>query len=207
MTAHPFTVVRDFEAAIAAYCGSRFAVAVNSCTAALLLCCVYHEVDEVELPRFTYVGVAQSVLNAGGRIKFTNEAWRGQYRLRPYPIVDAARRFHFSMHEPQMFTCVSLHISKICSVDQGGVILHDDPVADPILRRMRFDGRAEGVHPRDDNFTRGFHVYMSPNVAAHALWKLSTLPKHNADLPNSDYSDLSLQPIFQQQGRAAKVAA
>jgi dTDP-4-amino-4,6-dideoxygalactose transaminase len=204
---NPHQITRDFEAAVAAYCGSRYAVAVSSCTAALLLCCVYHEVDEVELPKFTYVGVAQSILNAGGRIRFTDETWRGQYRLRPYPIVDAARRFHFGMHEPQMFTCVSLHISKVCGVDQGGVILHDDPVADPILRKMRFDGRSEGVHPRDDAFTRGFHCYLSPSVAAQALWKLSTLPKHNADLPNSDYSDLSLQPIFHQDRRFGTKAA
>ena len=193
---NPHQVTRDFEAAVAAYCGSRYAVAVNSCTAALLLCCAYHEVDEVEIPARTYVGVAQSILNAGGRVKFRHEEWRGAYHLRPYPIVDAARRFTSSMHQRGMFTCISLHVSKICGVDQGGVILHDDPVADPVLRKMRFDGRTEGVHPKDDDFCRGFHCYLSPSVAAQALWKLSTLPMHNCDLPNSDYSDLSLAPIF-----------
>jgi dTDP-4-amino-4,6-dideoxygalactose transaminase len=93
--------------------------------------------------------------------------------------------------------CLSLHVSKILGVSQGGVILLDDPVADQVLRKMRFDGRTEGVHPRDDDFIRGFHCYMSPSVAAQALWKLSTLPKHNDDLPNSDYSDLSAARIFQ----------
>jgi dTDP-4-amino-4,6-dideoxygalactose transaminase len=204
---NPHQVTREFESAVATYCGSRYAVAVSSCTAALLLCCVYHEVDEVELPKFTYVGVAQSILNAGGRIKFTDEIWRGQYRLRPYPIIDAARRTTSSMYEPGTFMCLSLHISKVIGVDQGGVILHDDPIADRVLRKMRFDGRTEGVHPRDDHFTRGFHCYLSPSVAAQALWKLSTLPKHNADLPNSDYSDLSLQPVFQQPLRTATKAA
>ena len=92
--------------------------------------------------------------------------------------------------------CLSLHISKILGVDQGGVILHDSQIADRELRKMRFDGRTEGVHPRDDKFTRGFHCYLSPNIAAQALWKLSTLPKHNDDLPNSDYSDLSRSEIF-----------
>lgn len=193
----PHQITRDFEAAVAAYCGSRFAVAVNSCTAALLLCCAYHEVGEVEIPKRTYVGVAQSILNAGGTVKFRDDVWRGAYDLRPYPIIDAARRFTSGFHERGMFTCISLHVSKICGVDQGGVILHDDPIADPILRKMRFDGRTEGVDPRDDDFSRGFHCYISPSVAAQALWKLSTLPLHNSDLPNSDYSDLSLAPVFQ----------
>jgi dTDP-4-amino-4,6-dideoxygalactose transaminase len=194
---NPHQITKDFESAVARYCGSKYAVAVNSCTAALLLCFVYHEVDEVELPARTYVGVAQSVLNAGGTVRFRQEDWQGQYRCAPYPIIDAARRFRHGMHQTGMFTCVSLHVSKICGVDQGGVILHDDPVADPILRKLRFDGRTEGIHPRDDTFTRGFHCYISPSVAAQALWKLSTLPRWNADLPRSDYSDLSLSPIFQ----------
>jgi dTDP-4-amino-4,6-dideoxygalactose transaminase len=193
---NPHQATRDFEAAVAAYCGSRYAVAVSSCTAALLLCCVYHEVEEVEIPKLTYVGVAQSILNAGGRVKFRDEDWQGAYRLEPYPIVDAARRFRALMHKPGDFTCISLHISKICGVDQGGVILHDDFVADTVLRKMRFDGRTEGIHPRLDEFCRGFHCYLSPSVAAQALWKLSTLPKDNADLLRSDYSDLSLAPIF-----------
>lgn len=196
---NPHQVTKDFEQAIATYCGSRYAVAVNSCTAALLLCCAYHEVDEVEIPKLTYVGVAQSILNAGGRVKFRHELWQGAYRLEPYPIIDAARRTTFKMYEPGTMMCLSLHISKILGVDQGGVILHDDPKADPILRKMRFDGRTEGVDPKRDTFTRGFHCYISPNTAAQALWKLSTLPRHNADLPRSDYSDLSLSPIFRQK--------
>lgn len=202
---NPHQVTADFEAAVAEYCGSRYAVAVNSCTAALLLCCAYHEVGEVEIPKLTYVGVAQSILNAGGRVKFRDEVWRGAYQLRPYPIVDAARRFTSGMHQPGMFTCISLHISKICGVDQGGVILHNDPVADTALRKMRFDGRTEGVHPKNDAFCRGYHCYLSPSIAAHALWKLSTLPKHNCDLPTSDYSDLSLSPLF--RGNPVKAVA
>ncbi len=199
----PHHVTREFEAAVAAYCGSRYAVAVNSCTAALLLCCAYHAVDVVEIPKLTYVGVAQSILNAGGRVRFRDEDWQGVYQLAPYPIFDAARRFTSGMHQRDTFTCISIHISKILGVDQGGVILHDDPVADPILRQMRFDGRTEGVHPKDDSFIRGYHCYLSPSVAAQALWKLSTLPRRNADLPRSDYSDLSLSPVFRQRKVAA----
>ena len=196
---NPHQITRDFEKAVAEYCGSRFAVAVNSCTAALLLCCAYHEVGEVEIPKRTYVGVAQSILNAGGTVRFRDERWSGAYRLEPYPIVDAARRFTTGMHERGDFTCISLHVSKICGVDQGGVILHDDPDADPIFRKMRFDGRTEGVHPKFDTFSRGFHCYLSPSVAAQALWKLASLPRHNADLPNDDYGDLSLSPVFQRR--------
>lgn len=199
---NPHQVTRDFERAIADYCGSTYAVAVNSCTAALLLCCAYHEVGEVEIPKRTYVGAAQSILNAGGTVKFRDEDWSGIYQFKPYPIYDAARRTTSGMHIPGTFMCLSLHVTKVLGVDQGGVILHDDPVADGMLRKMRFDGRTEGVHPIDDDFSRGFHCYVSPNVAAQALWRLAALPEHNPDLPVSDYSDLSLSPVF--GGKSAK---
>lgn len=193
---NPHEVTKQFEAAIAEYCGAPYAVAVTSCTAALFLCCVYHQVKEVEIPCRTYVGVAQSILNAGGKVKFRDSEWKGIYGLKPYPIIDAARRTTSGMYIRGMMMCLSLHISKICGVDQGGVILLDDPIADQALRRLRFDGRTEGIHPRDDEFTRGYHCYLSPLIAAQALWKLSTLPKHNDDLPCSDYSDLSTAEIF-----------
>lgn len=194
---NPHHVTMQFESAIAEYCGSPYAVSVTSCTTALFLCCIYQNVEEVEIPRFTYIGVGQSILNAGGRVRFRDEKWSGIYRLAPYPIIDAARRTTSGMYIPGTMMCLSLHISKILGVDQGGVILHDSPYADRILRKLRFDGRTEGVHPRDDEFTQGFHCYLSPSVAAQALWKLSSLPRHNPDLPNSDYSDLSLAKIFQ----------
>ena len=192
----PHQIVKDFESAISEYTGAKYAVAVDSCTAAILLCCAYLKVKEVEIPRFTYVGVAQSILNAGGKVKFRDEEWSGVYQLNPYPIIDAARRTTSGMYESGTFMCLSMHISKILGIDQGGVILHDNHEADGILRKMRFDGRTEGIHPRDDTFSRGFHCYLSPNVAAQAAWKLSFLPKHNPDLPVSDYSDLSLSEIF-----------
>ena len=199
---NPFDVVSKFEAAIAEYCGSPYAVAVTSCTSALLLCCSYLKVKEVSIPRYTYIGVGQSILNAGGKVVFRDENWSGMYQLKPYEIYDAARITTSNMYIPGSLMCLSLHISKILGVDQGGVILCDDHVTYKELRKMRFDGRTEGVHPRNDNFSRGFHCYLSPNVAAQALWKLSTLPKHNEPLPwgpgtNSDYVDLSKLSIFQ----------
>jgi dTDP-4-amino-4,6-dideoxygalactose transaminase len=190
-----FKVVRDFEKAVADYTGAPYCVSVNSCTAALLLACAWHNVETVSIPRRTYVGVAQSILNAGGRVEFDNRDWRGSYSLDPYPIRDSARRFTSGMYRGG-FECVSFHISKILGVDQGGAILHNSAEADAWLRRARFDGRTEGVHPKDDGFCRGWHCYLSPSVAAQGLWKLSHLPKHNDDLPNSDYSDLSLAEIF-----------
>jgi hypothetical protein len=141
--------------------------------------------------------VPQSIIHAGLRPVYRDEEWIGQYQLQPLPIWDCARRFTSGMYEPGQFMCVSFHATKILADTQGGCILHDNEYADSWLRRARFDGRTEGVPPSEDTFDMvGYHCYMSPDVAARLLHKLSVLPKDNAPLPNDEYPDLSVIPTF-----------
>lgn len=191
----PFQVVRDFESALCEYTGASYALTTNSCTMALLLAVAWHTKEApltVEIPRRTYVSVPMSIIHAGARPVFRDEKWSGEYELKPLGVYDSARRFTSGMYRPGAMQCVSFHHSKILGDSQGGAILHDNEEADGWLRRARFDGRKEGVAPRDDEFTvLGWHCYISPDVAARLLWKLSKLPPQNADLPNDDYPDLS----------------
>jgi dTDP-4-amino-4,6-dideoxygalactose transaminase len=210
---NPYQVVKDFEADLCAYTGAPYAVAVNSCSMAILLAVAWHtsgkhgiSVDEtirndagmfIEIPRRTYVSVPMSIIHAGGIPTFRDENWRGQYQLKPLPVWDCARWFTSGMYRGGDMQCVSFHASKILGDTQGGAILHDDPEADAWLRRARFDGRAEGVAPKDDRFTQiGWHCYMSADVAARLRLKLHSLPRANAYLPNDDYPDLSAMEIF-----------
>ena len=207
---NPFQVVKDFETALCEYTGARYAVSCTSCTAALLMALAWFKRQygphTVEIPRLTYVGIGMSILNAGHRIAFRDELWEGEYRVEPFALWDSARRLTSGMFRPGGMQCLSFHWSKHLNISQGGAILLDDPEADAWLRRARFDGRREGVHPRDDNFDfAGWHFYMAGATAAEGLMRLSVLPRHNADLPRSDYSDLSLAPIF--GGRGAKPLA
>ena len=188
---NPYQVNKLFEKALCEYTGARYAVAVNSCTMALLLACDYIGVQEVSIPKYTYLSVPMSIKHAGGTVKYRKENWKGMYQLKPYPIWDSARNFTSGMYKKGQYMCVSFHWSKILSIGQGGAILHDDPDADKWFRRARFDGRREGVEPKDDNPIMGWHCYMSPRDAAEGLSRLALLPKHNKPLPNDDYPDLS----------------
>ena len=213
----PFDVVRQFEAGLCEYTGAKYAVTTNSCTMALLLAVacydrilentpvikvhgvpVYLDSQIVEIPRKTYVSVPMSIMHAGCRVAFRDEEWFGHYQLKPFPIWDSARRFTSGMFIGGAMQCVSFHWGKILGIQQGGAILHDNPLADEWLRRARFDGRREGIAPKDDDFDMiGYHCYMSPEIAAEGLVRLRLLPRHNADLPNDPYPDLSLMRIFQ----------
>lgn len=151
----------------------------------------------IEIPKRTYVSVPMSIIHAGGRPTFRDEAWTGAYELKPINVWDCARRFTSDMYLPGQMQCVSFHQSKILGDSQGGAVLHDNAEADIWLRKARFDGRTEGVPPIMDTFdVMGHHCYMSPDVAARLLWKLSRLPRHNEDLPNDNYPDLSTLELF-----------
>ena len=228
---NPYNVVRDFEQAVAQYTGAPYVVAVNSCSAALMLAVAWNLWKDVpaghaailgsrriEIPRRTYVSVPMSIIHAGGRPTFRNEEWLGAYPLLPLNVWDSARWFTSDLWRRMppsteakripddrgmvadgvgMMICTSHHWSKTLGIQQGGCILHDAPEADAWLRRARFDGRTEGVAPKDDNITMvGWHCYLSPEVAAEGLVRLHFLPKHNAPLPNDQYPDLSKMEIF-----------
>ena len=63
----------EFEKAMAAYLGVREAVSLNSCTSALFLALLAHEVrGEVILPSFTFVATANAVVTAGARPVFAD---------------------------------------------------------------------------------------------------------------------------------------
>lgn len=197
----PYEITRQFEQALCAYTGAPFAVAVNSCSAALLLSLLWGSRDYqpiVNIPRRTYVSVPCAIRLAGLRVDWRDEDWRGQYQLRPFPIMDSARRFTSAMYREGLFQCVSFAAAKILGAEQGGAILHDNAEADAYFRRMRFDGRTEGVDPQDDTFDIvGHHCIMIPSVAATLLVRLHHLPKHNADLAHYEYPDLSKHKAFQ----------
>ena len=205
---NPHQVTKDFESALCDYTGAKYAVTTTSCTMALLLACKWQyeiiptdRLDSswvgITIPKHTYIGVPQSIIHAGFWPTFKDLEWRGQYQLHPLPVWDSARWFTHSMYDEGEFLCLSFHWSKHLAIGQGGAILHDNDEADEYFRRMRFDGRTEGVEPRLDNIKDiGCHCYMSPRDAADGLSRLSVLPKHNDPLPNDDYPDLSQMEVF-----------
>ncbi len=200
----PYQVTKDFERALCNYTCAPYAVAVNSATAALMLAVKWHTpkiagpLQGIQIPRKTYVSVPAAILNAGPFFPtWRDEDWRGAYQLKPLNVWDSARRFTSSMYRAGQFQCVSFSTTKILGIEQGGAILHDNPKADLWFRKMRFDGRTEGVDPLRDTFDLvGQHCIMLPSIAAQLILKLHHLPQHNEDLPYYEYPDLSKAPAF-----------
>lgn len=198
-----FKVVGDFEQAVADYSGSKYAVAIDSCSNSLFLCCLYRKVkgEYVSIPKRTYVSVPCAIINAGGKVKFEDKKWEGTYELEPFKIVDGAKRFRRGMYEKGTLHCLSFHIKKHLALGRGGMILTDDKDAYDWLKMARFDGRHECAL-RDDNFEIiGWNFYMTPEIAARGMWLMMSMGDDNPDLKEiPDYPDLSKYEIYTGEG-------
>lgn len=188
-------VIRQFEETIAKHCGATYGVAVESCTAALFLCFLYHKVQEVDVPKKTYFSVPMSVIHAGGTPRYYDSDWEGAYMLTPYPIIDSAMRFRKDMckYEPNFFFCLSFHYAKHIPIGRGGMILTGDAEAADWFRLMRNDGRREIPKEKDHVKLLGWNFYMTPEQAARGLslfyWRIHNQPDQ-PDLPNT-HGDIS----------------
>jgi dTDP-4-amino-4,6-dideoxygalactose transaminase len=194
----PFDIVRGFEEELSNYTGAPYVVSVDSCSNALFLCFIYeklfpiHWKNIINLPKRTYIGVAQAALNAGMRIEWIDDDWKGSYMINPTRIIDSARWLTSGMYQKGTFTCLSFQISKHISMGKGGAILTDNKEAADWFRRARFDGRTEGADVMTEPIqTPAFHMYLDPISAARGLWLLSVLPKNNPP-QEAEYRDLSL---------------
>lgn len=194
---NPYKVVKMFEEEVAEYTGAPYAVAVDSCTNALFLCCKYLNVDTISIPRRTYLSVPMSILHAGGNVVFDNREWKGIYDLHPYPIIDAAKRFTSSMYIPNTFMCLSFHIKKLLPLGKGGMILTDNKEAADWFKSARYEGRHEVNYHDDDIDMLGWNMYMTPQTASHGLALMQNYPEHVDDLgENNGYRDLTEFTIF-----------
>lgn len=205
MKVNPYNVVIQFEEALAEYCGSKYAVCVESCTSALFLSLMWVKTSQrmnfpapVQLPCRTYPGVACSVIHAGFFIRFRADEWEGEYQLGGLNIWDSALRFKRGMYHGG-YQCLSFHIKKLIPIGRGGAILTDDFEAVKWLRKARFDGRNPVPLDQDTFDMLGWNCYMTPDQAARGLQLMQALG--DRELPDLEvskqlYPDLSTFKIY-----------
>ena len=201
MINNPFTIVNDFEKKVAEYSGAKYAVALDSCTNALFLCCKYLNVNKATIPACTYLSVPMSIIHSGGKVLFDKSAivnkWKGLYQLKPYPIWDSAKRFTSDMYIKGSFMCLSFHVKKLLPIGKGGMILCDDREAVNWFKQARYEGRSEKPYHLDDIEFCGWNMYMTPEQASRGLTLMQNYPKIVEDqIENPMYKDLTTFKVF-----------
>lgn len=196
----PWDAVTLFENRLAEYAGSKYAVAVDSCSSALFLCMKYLDIKDtvITLPKHTYASVPMQCIHAGNKIRFLDIPWSGYYRLGNTDIVDGAVRFKRNMYIKDTYFCLSFHHRKTIKIGTGGIILTNDSKFVDWCRPMIYDGRHKYVlHENDEYECIGYHMYMTPENAAKGLLLTENLQDEYPDKGSSEtYKDLSKQKVF-----------
>jgi dTDP-4-amino-4,6-dideoxygalactose transaminase len=195
-----FEVVSAFENKVSEFFGSKYAVAVDSCTHGLELCLRYTNETKINVPKRTYLSVPFLAEKMGLEREWRDEDWENHYTINygDKKIIDAAVLWKKNSYIPNTFMCISFQYQKHLSLGRGGIILMDNEVDYISLKKMSYDGRLPNIPWRDQDIdTVGFHYYMTPETAQLGLDKLQTA----IDTPPrqwvvTDWPDLTNMKIF-----------
>jgi dTDP-4-amino-4,6-dideoxygalactose transaminase len=195
-----FEVVSSFENKISEFFGSKYAIAVDSCTHGLELCLRYTKEAKINVPKRTYLSVPFLAEKIGLEREWRDDNWERYYTINygDKKIIDAAVLWEKNSYVPNTFMCISFQYQKHLSLGRGGIILLDNEVDYVSLKKMSYDGRLPNIPWRDQDIdTVGFHYYMTPETAQLGLNKLQTA----IDTPPrkwvvTDWPDLTEMQIF-----------
>ena len=203
----PWDIVDGFERLISNFCGSKYAVALDSCTNALFLSLKYKNINstDIEIPSKTYLSVPQTILCSGNKPTFKDFEWSGFYRLGNTNIYDSAGRVAKNMFIKNSFMCLSFHLKKNIPIGKGGMILTDSLDAYNWMYKAVYEGRDRRQNHNDieDLEMMGWNMYMTPEQAAYGIKLFIEYLKLEfvSDCASSArYKDLKKFPIFKNIG-------
>jgi len=185
-----------FEKRLCEYTGAPYAVAVDRCTNAILLCLEYFRKrkQKITLPKRTYQSVPMTLIHHRYNVWLEDIEWTAKYRIGMTNIYDCAVGFDKDMYVSGEIQCLSFQQKKRLAIGKGGAILLDDEQMYNTLKRLRHDGRDSSkpvVKEDPDDFIMGFHMYMSPDEAAKGLLLLNQLKDDYVPGSHHDYPDMS----------------
>jgi dTDP-4-amino-4,6-dideoxygalactose transaminase len=195
-----FDIVTKFENRIADFFGSKYAIAVDSCTHGIELALRYQNVKKISVPKRTYLSVPFLAEKLNIEREWRDDDWEDYYWLNysDKKIIDAAVLWKKNSYIDNTFMCVSFQYQKHLSLGRGGVILLDNENDAHILKKMSYDGRLPNIPWRDQNIDCiGYHYYMTPETAQLGLDKLDeAILTEPRKWKTTDWLDLTKMEIF-----------
>ena len=193
-----FEIVDKFEKEISEFFGSKFAIAVDSCTHGVELCLLITDSKKIKVPKRTYISIPFLSKKLDIEMEWSDEEWSDYYFLTDR-VADAAVLWKRNGYIPNTLMSVSFQFQKHLSLGRGGIILCDNEDEYMLLKKMSYDGRLPNIPWREQDIdTVGYHYYMTPETAKLGLEKLE---KAINNTPRqwviSDWPDLSKMKVFQ----------
>lgn len=184
-------IVFEFEKELAEYVGSKYVVAVDSCTSALFISLKYEAeqgLGKVSIPSMTVPLVANACLEAGLRIEFNGQTdWIGSaYNIIGSNVVDSAHQLQKNQYKnfKGKKLCFSFYPTKIIGSADGGAIATDDKAFANWARSVSTYGRNQKSHYDSswnyDVEMLGYKKHYTNLQAAICLEQLRRLDQTNA---------------------------
>lgn len=194
---YSFESVSLFETKISDFFGSKYGVAVDSCTHGIELCLRMNQAKEITVPKRTYISIPFLAKKLNIDLNWKEEDWEDYYYLTEN-IIDAAVLWKRNSYIPNTFMCLSFQFQKHLSLGRGGMILCDNKDAAIELKKMSYDGREPNVPWRNQDISSiGYHYYMTPETAALGLEKLNqAINTPHKKWVVSDWPDLTQMKVF-----------
>jgi hypothetical protein len=104
--------VLEFEAQVAKFFGSKWAVATDSCTHAVELCLRLKQIKELSVPKRTYLSIPFLAHKLNIPLTWRDENWEGYYFIGNTNIADAAVFWEKDGYIPDTFMCLSFQFQK-----------------------------------------------------------------------------------------------
>lgn len=167
-------ITEEFEKKFAEYVGAKYAVFVDSGTAALMLALAYtkgdlwNDGDLLPVPALTFAATAEAIVNLGGRPAFVDvddtfcmedNRWSPHgiavnfagVKAKAYQvIVDSAHRIERDdcLTDIEHLWCYSLYATKNMTTVNGGMVATNNKNAYDWMKRARDHGITKGTHER-----------------------------------------------------------
>lgn len=152
--------VFEFEKKLAKFAGSKYAVALDSCTSALFLSVKYitKEIGGwdtlIGIPSMTVPLVANAIKEAKGQVVFTDDIdWVGtSYNLQGTNIYDSAHELYrdcYKKYPKGSTVCLSFYPTKPLGSADGGAILTNDKKFADWVRSISCYGRNQSTKYQD----------------------------------------------------------
>ena len=190
--------IHDFESLVSNWFGAKYGIAVDSCTHGIELCLRYVGVDELVVPKRTYLSIPFLAHKLNVPLRWKDEDWREYYEIGNTDVYDAAVLWREKSYISDTFMCLSFQFQKHLSLGRGGMILLDNKQDAIELKKMTYDGRIPNIPWREQDINSvGYHYYMTPETAAMGLEKLpdaiNSVPKQWV---LQDWPDLTQMKVF-----------
>jgi dTDP-4-amino-4,6-dideoxygalactose transaminase len=191
-----FNIITKFEEEMSIFFGSKYAIAVDSCTHGIELCLRHFNVKNISIPKNTYISVPFLSNKLNIALEWRDEIWEDYYYITP-TIIDAAVLWKKNSYVPGTFMSLSFQYQKHLSLGRGGMILTDNIDAVNWFKKARYEGRSEKYYKEDNISSIGWNMYMTPQDAAQGLCLMQNYPQHKADQDElNGYRDLTEFEIF-----------